>query len=505
MDEDMPVRSVQRDDRSARLLTRGAAYTVATAGPKAVQLMTLPLLALAMSPAEFGRMALAVAVSLAIVPLLTRSLETAVFRSWYVLADDEIERRRYLSTAAFAVLAVTNALALLAVVLALPYTAASSTLPTSYLALALFGSAMVISVSVIPLGVLRAQDRLRAFLRVSLIGPITSTPLMIIAVVGLDMGARGWLLANLIGAFITLPFATLALREQWTSRLSRKHLRDLVAWAVPFIPHGVAHWTLATSDRMILASFVSITQLGVYNIGYQLAMGLSLLYTALNNVVSSNYGRAIGDAVQRARLSRLVSYQVLVTVGLGLFVALLTPPAMALLLPPEFDAAQEVVPWVALGYVFFGLYLVPMNIIVILGGDTKLVWLPTSIAAVTNVSLNLLLVPSGGIVAAAINTAASYLVMLVTMSLYGCRYHPLPGGVAWRKLLLALGAAAAVYAFAVAMSPEDSARALVWRSACLVPCGVGGFWYAMRVAKAASAGPRSRAATEPRQTHGKDW
>ena len=488
MDEQLPASAPDLANASARLLSRGAAYTVATVGPKAVQLITLPLFTLVMSAAEFGRMALAVGVSLAIIPLLTRSLETAVFRSWYVLDDDESERRRYLSTAAVAVFIFTNALALLAVAVSWPYTSGSDKLPTSYLALALFGSAMLISGSVIPLGVLRAQDRLRAFLRVSLTGPAVSIPLTLLAVLALDMGARGWLAASLVGAGVTLPVAARELRDQWTTHLSRKHLRSLVAWGVPFVPHGIAHWTLATSDRMILASYVSITQLGVYNVGYQLAMGLALMYTALNSVISSSYGRAIGDPVQRGRLSRLVSHQVLATTGLGLAVALLAPPAMDLVLPTQFDAAQQVVPWVALGYIFFGLYLVPMNTIVILGGDTKLVWLPTSVAAVTSVGLNLAFVPSGGIIAASVTTAASYFVMLVAMSLYSWRCHPLPGGVEWRVLIVPVAGIVGVYALAVEMSPADPAVSLGWRLACILVCSFALIWHTM--ARARSATPK---------------
>jgi len=383
-------------------------------------------------------------------------------------------------------------LALLALALALPYTTSSDKLPTTYLALALFASAVLISATVVPLGVLRAQDRLRDFMRVSLVGPTISIPLTVVAVVGLDLGARGWLAANLIGSLATLPVAACALREHWTRRLSRRHLRSLVAWIVPFVPHGIAHWTLAASDRVILAAYVSLTDLGVYNVGYQLALSLALLYAALNNVFSTDYGRAINDAVERSRLPRLVTYQVLVTAGLGLVVALLAPPAIAVLLPDQFEAAGKVVPWVALGYVFYGLYYVPMNRIVILRGDVGRVWVPTSIAAVANVGLNLAFVPSGGILAAAMSTAGSYLVLLVVMSLYSKRYHPMPGGIEWRIIALILGGLGALYGFAVLTSPQDPAFVLGWRLACLVACCVAVMCLGRRVrAWAAATRPRS--------------
>ena len=340
-----------------RLLSRGAAYTFSLAGPKALQVVTLPFFVYAMSAAEFGRMALAVAVTLAVIPLLTRTLESAVFRSWFALADDHQERRRYVSTAAISLLLLPNALAVLVVLLALPYTTGSDKLPTSYLALALFAGSVVISTTVVPLSVLRAQDRLRDFVRVSLVGPAISVPVSVVAVIGFDLGARGWLAANIIGGLATLPFAAVALRDQWRPGVSRRHLRSLAAWALPSVPHGLAHWTLATSDRIILASWVTLSQLGVYNVGYQFALVLPLLYTAMNNAFSSDYGRAITDTAHRSRLPRLVTYQIFLTVAFGLIISLLAPPLIAVTLPEQFQAAQRIVPWIALGYIFFGLYV----------------------------------------------------------------------------------------------------------------------------------------------------
>ena len=463
-----------------RLLSRGAAYTFSLAGPKALQVITLPFFVYAMSAAEFGRMALAVAVTLAVIPLLTRTLESAVFRSWFALADDHQERRRYVSTAAISLLLLPNALAVLVVLLALPYTTGSDKLPTSYLALALFAGSVVISTTVVPLSVLRAQDRLRDFVRVSLVGPAISVPVSVVAVIGFDLGARGWLAANIIGGLATLPFAAVALRDQWRPGVSRRHLRSLAAWALPSVPHGLAHWTLATSDRIILASWVTLSQLGVYNVGYQFALVLPLLYTAMNNAFSSDYGRAITDTAHRSRLPRLVTYQIFLTVAFGLIISLLAPPLIAVTLPEQFQAAQRIVPWIALGYIFFGLYFIPMNRIVILGGDVSRSWVPTSIAAIVNVLLNLAFVPGGGILAAAIITAVSYLVMLAMMSLYAWRYHPMQGGIEWRIVLGALGGLGLVYVVAVVASPGDATLALCWRSACVLACGIATLGVAWR-------------------------
>lgn len=465
----------QRDSRprgGRRVLSRGLTFTFALAVPRAIQLVTLPLYAHAMAPEEFGRMALTVAVTLAVIPLLTQGLDTAVFRSWYALSATPLERRRHLSTAASFLLLASNAVALLILVTASRYTNHSDALPTSYLALGLFACSMLLSATIVPLAVLRAQDRLRDYLRVSLVGPAVSVPLTLVAVVWLDLGARGWLGANLIGALLTMPVALHALRDQWTVKLSKVHLRSLISWTVPLVPHGVSHWSLVTSDRLILARSVSLKDLGVYNVGYQAGMIVALLITALNNVVMNEYGRAVTDNQMRGRLPRIVSYQTAIVTGLGLTAALLGPPLLTLLLPTQYGDAGQVLPWVALGYVFFGWYLVPANRIVILAGDVRRLWVASAAAAITSVSLNVAFVPRGGMMAAAVVTAVSYLVLFSSLSLYAWRRHPSDSAYEWRWLGLIVGGAVFTYVLAVLTSPGtavgDFLTRLSWLSGCII-------------------------------------
>ena len=395
-----------------------------------------------------------------------------MFRSWFDLSHDPVERRRHLSTAACFLLVATNVVALLILAAASPYTGDSETLPTGYLALGLFGCSFLLSATIVPLAVLRAQDRLKDYLRVSLVGPVVSTPLTVIAVVYLDFGARGWLGANLIGALLTMPVGIYALRDQWTRKVSTTHLRSLISWTLPLVPHGVSHWALVTSDRLILIRSVSLKDVGVYNVGYQAGMIVGLLITALNNVVMTEYGRAVADARLRARLPRIVTYQTAVVAGLGLATALLGPPLVTLLLPAQFIDAGRVIPWVGLGYTFFGWYLIPADRIIILAGDVKHVWVATAAAATTSVCLNVIFVPHGGILAAAIVTAASYLLLLCGISLYAWLHHPSHGAYEWKWLGLIAAGSGLIYGLAVLTSPEAAVGALATRAVWLVGCGI---------------------------------
>jgi O-antigen/teichoic acid export membrane protein len=87
-----------------------------------------------------------------------------------------------------------------------------------------------------------------------------------------------------------------------------------------------------------------------------------------------------------------------------------------LLAAPEFYPAHEALPWLALGWALYGLYLVLVSI----AGRAKVTirTLPAAVAGlVVNVVVLVTLVPSLGIEGAAIALCASYVAMLVVLRL----------------------------------------------------------------------------------------
>jgi O-antigen/teichoic acid export membrane protein len=125
-------------------------------------------------------------------------------------------------------------------------------------------------------------------------------------------------------------------------------------------------------------------------------------------------------------------------VGLGLAAALLATPVVALLAAPDFHGAAPVLAWTALGYVFTGMYFVPMNGATLAAGKTRLVWVRTVVSALVNSGLIIVLVPIGGIVLAAVASAAGYLCMLVLIASYS-RDPRNPIRYPWRKLATLIG------------------------------------------------------------------
>ena len=84
-------------------------------------------------------------------------------------------------------------------------------------------------------------------------------------------------------------------------------------------------------------------------------------------------------------------------------------------------------------------------------GRTQFNWVVTGAAAALNVGLNLALIPSYGLMGAAIATLAAFAAMFVAMSIYSQRLYPVP--YQWRRVVLIAAVSGGLLAVGKAVHP----------------------------------------------------
>ena len=164
---------------SARVLRGSIAYTVATLAQRAIGLLLLPIYVRVVGPAEYGQLAIAVTISSAAATVLSFGLETAVFRTYIHLSSEPERRERFVNTLGiFLIVAPALSVALIAAVLLVPISSFFTIRPEAF-GLALAGVAVTVPATILPMAILRAQERLADYLRVSVITVVAHTVLMI--------------------------------------------------------------------------------------------------------------------------------------------------------------------------------------------------------------------------------------------------------------------------------------------------------------------------------------
>ena len=435
---------------------------------RTIGFLLVPLYARVLSPTEYGQIALLITITAALGTVLGLGLETAVFRSYVRLRDQPVELARFINTVgAFAVVVPLVAAVVAAVGLS-PLIEGWFSVPRSGVALGFVGAALAISATAVPLALLRAQERLRDYVRLSLVQVLLTVGMTFVFVVILHWGVTGWMLALACSAGILLLRGLAVLGHRWSRDLDTRYLAAALAFGLPMVPHALAHWGLSLSDRAILAAFLDPAQVGVYYVAYQFGLPVSVITIALTQAAQPLYAEASFASDRYPELARTASNQVVITGFLTMVVALLGPPAVLAFLPGSYAQAAPLIPWIALGSGLFGLYFVPMNAITVLSGRNRWVWIVTVTAALTNVGLNLLLVPRIGATGAAINTAIGYAILLVGVSGYMYLVLERPVRFEWSRIVLGLIIVVAATAAASAIGPGDPVLKLVTRGATIL-------------------------------------
>ncbi|HEX5041186.1 MAG TPA: oligosaccharide flippase family protein [Candidatus Limnocylindria bacterium] len=395
-----------------RSLRGSGAYAIAVLFQRGIGFLLLPLYTRVLSPDEYGQLAVVFTISAGVSTLLSFGLETAVFRTFILLQDTPEKRPAFVNSVGL--LALTGPAVLAAITVLVFGDLLASWLSVSSLALGLgiATAAVTVSATALPFAILRAEERLRAYLHLTAIQVVLNTTLTVVLVVALGWGVVGWLLGSLIAITVTLVSGLLMLHHRWTLKVERSYLLATLAFGLPLLPHAAAHWGLSMSDRIVLGASVAPADIGLYQLAYQFAIPVSTLGIAMTRGTAPLYAHAARSEADRRDLAAVVVHHVLIIALLGMTVSILGPVVIDLLMPPEFAGAGEFVPWLVLGSVLLGLYFVPMNMISILAGNTRYVWIATVAAAGINITLNLLTVPRFGALAAAINTAVGYAVLL---------------------------------------------------------------------------------------------
>jgi O-antigen/teichoic acid export membrane protein len=420
-----------------------------------------------LSPTEFGQVGVITTLAAALSVLVGLGLETAIFRGSLSTAGDAKSASQFVNTVGGFAIVVPLALAATAGAIA-PAISPAFGIPADALRLACIGAGAMAAATLVPLALLRAQERLGDYLQLTALQVGVTPVLTILFVAAFDWAVTGWMLAYALSSAILLIRGLVLLGHHWTLEFTSAHLSRSLAFGLPLVPHALSHWGLSVSDRAILGAFVVGPQVGAYYVAYLFSLPVSLLAIALSQATQPLYAEAVTSASGVAGLRQLTTLQTVVTIFTAVAVALIGPALCLVLLPDAYAIAASLIPWLAAGTCLFGLYLVPIAAVALVAGRTQRVWIISVAAAATNVGLNLAFVPSIGTMAAAVNTTIGYGVLLIGIFLYMRRVcdPPLPydaGRIATGVLVIGAPAAAAAV-----LTESDSLLGLVIRTIVLV-------------------------------------
>ena len=451
-----------------RLVSSLAAYQVADVVSKFIAVLLLPVYTRYINPAGYGVVEL-LANGVIFISILIRFGIIEAFLRYY-FADADSERREALvrRAAVFLLVATTIAAAALAAAcVPLSRLLLSHRDPTTFL-IAVLGLWSFTNLE-LAYGVLRVDERLRVYATASLSNVLLTIAASVVLVVGLGQGARGLLLGN-YGVSTLVLFALWwtmrhRLRPRTRAARPREPLGVLLRFGLPTVPAEISVYALSIVDRYYIYHDRSQALAGLYSIAVKLAGSVAFIVRAFQYAWPP-LAYSVSDDAEASRLYGLVTtYYVLLSGCVVAGLALLGRWVLRLLTTAQFYGAYKALPWVALGWAMYGLWVV----FLVIAGRAKVTTrnFPASLAGLlSNVVLLIVLVPPLGIAGAGIALCGAYVVMLAVMHLLTRRAFAV--AFEWRRLAQIAAVAGGIAVAGDLLLPTHGAVGFLTRLAAFV-------------------------------------
>lgn len=395
---------------SVRALVKDAfTYGAGTALVRFFSFLTLPLFTRAFDPAEYGVLGLALAIQGLLGPLLILGGDSAYARFFF---EARTVRAKRLVTSTWIPFLAVWSMGVTLLLLPLSGVMARYLFDDSsrawVMALALLGCPVTVINRMLG-EVLRNQFRATLYSVLSIAVGGATVGCGLVAVFWFDMGVEGVLLGILVGSLLVTPCYLLTTHRAFGRVFSRQVLRNLIRFGGPLIPVSLAYWVFLTSDRIILGKLSSLREVGLYTAANSIIIVMNLGVIALAQAWSPHAVSAYEREPEAAPAlyGRVMTY-ILGAMGiLAIAVTAFAPEALRILTTPKFYGADDAVAPLAIGTVAYATTQVTAGGISLKKRTGYLAWHAWE-AAILNVLLNIVLVPSYGMMGAAWATAIAY-------------------------------------------------------------------------------------------------
>jgi O-antigen/teichoic acid export membrane protein len=181
---------------------------------------------------------------------------------------------------------------------------------------------------------------------------------------------------------------------------------DIVSYSLPLALAGVIYSTIGQIDFFMIGYFMSSENVGYYRVGFLFAGNILLVISSVKPIFKPMVSEATGDAQKIGDQFELATRWItMFVVPISITILLIPEIYLGILFSGQYAIASTAASILIIGYLInsaFG----PEGMVLEGMGHTKLTLMNTAVMIVTNVILDVLLVPKYGIVGAAMGTAA---------------------------------------------------------------------------------------------------
>jgi O-antigen/teichoic acid export membrane protein len=280
----------------------------------------------------------------------------------------------------------------------------------------------------------RWELRSRQYTIMALVKVVATALASVLLTYVLRLGLIGFLLGLATGTVCGGIYGITRLTKSFRLRFDTARLRRMLRFSAPLVPSGIAVFVSNYINRFMLRHFLSLSDVGVYGVGFRLASIVSLVMigfqTALTPLIYTHHQ----DAETPGSIA--TAFRVFVSLAAPMLLALVVfaPEILRIFSTPDFYPAYRVVMFLAPGVLLSRLYVFAPGL-----GIKKrthwMLWINVGSATV-NAILNWIMIPRFGYVGAAIATTIGYVCAFIAYMVISQRLYHVPH--AWGRIGVAV-------------------------------------------------------------------
>lgn len=447
------------------VLRHFAIYGFGTILNRVIGFVLIPVYTNYLSTADYGTLELIEITTMVAGMFLTAGISYGVFR-FYFDTDEVSERRLVVSTAHMSIWGLAVLLGLWFILFSPSVSKLVFRSPDNASLLRLAFTTLILAVvSEVPMAYIRAEQRSALYITISAIRLALGLSLNILFLIVLGWSVKGIILSALITQIATTLFVSVYTFVRTGFGMSVSRLKQMMRYGLPYIPGAIGVYILNFADRYLLPRFSSMSDLGVYALGYKFGMVMGPLVTEPFMAI---WGPQMFELSKKPDApdiyAKMFTYFMLLQFTVGIGICLVIRDVLTVMSAADFHGAYTIVPYIVLSYIAWGA-CGPLRIGMLLAKKTKYIAYVMGGVGLANVALNLVLIPPFGMWGAAFATLISY--SLVFALQYRISSQFLTINYEWHRLSKLLLAAVLTVLLSYFIGADSPWVSIVLKGSCI--------------------------------------
>lgn len=377
-------------------------FALGSFGSKLLVIILVPLYTKALSPDEYGTVDLIAQTANILIPIFTLAISEAALR--FGLDAKSISDRKKVYSVCLRVLAI----GLIIMAAVFPVLAKFDYLDGYELVLYIY--IWTSSLRQLNATFVRSIQKVKVFAIDGVICTLAMLLLNLLFLLKFKWGIIGYLLAIILSDVISSVFLFI-MGRLWKyitfGHIEKALIRDIIKYAAPMVPSTVLWIFTSVSDHFVVRFFYGAELNGILVIAYKIPMVLTTVFTMFSQAWNMSAVLENKSGYRESFYTNIFSFNQSFMYTIAAGILLFIKPITYVWVDPEYFIAYKYSPLLTLATVFtcFNVFL---GSVYIAEKKTRHTFYTSLAAGISNIVLNIILIPSYGINGAAIATFVSY-------------------------------------------------------------------------------------------------